>query len=229
MPVRTFYSDVLLQSFADLWGRVLGFVPNVILAVIIFLIGWIVALALEQLVVRVFKALQVEKLLSRLGWDDLLKRMELRFDASVFIGALVRWFVVIAVFLAVADILNLDALSDFLQRVLIYIPNIIVAAVILLMAAIVGDFLDRFVVASVKATGFGYGKALGAIARWSILIFGLLVAFDQLQIGRNIINTLFTGLVAMVAIAGGLAFGFGGKDLAADILSRIRARVEERE
>lgn len=229
MPTQTYYSDVLLQSFSDLWGKVASFVPNVVFAIILFLIGWIVALALEQVVVRLLKALQVEKLLSRLGWDDLLRRMELKFDASNFIGALVRWFIVIAVLLAVADILNLDALTDFLQRVLLYIPNIIVAALILLVAAIVGDFLDRLIVASVKAAGFSYGRALGAIAKWSILVFGLLIALDQMQIGGNIINTLFTGLVAMIAIAGGLAFGFGGKDLAAEMLSRLKARVEDRE
>lgn len=221
------YSDVVVGSFVNMWTGFLSVVPNILGAILLFVFGWIVALALEQVVTKVLKALKFEKVFARLGWTEALERVDMHFDAPKFLGAVVRWFVVLAFLLAATDLLRLDAFTSFLRDVLGYIPNIAVAALIILFAAIIGDFFDRVVIAAVRGAGFAYAKLVGAVVKWSILVFAFLAALVQLQVAPTLIQTLFTGFVAMIAIAGGLAFGLGGKEFAAEVMARVRSRMME--
>lgn len=219
------WADVLTASFQNLWAGFVVVVPKVLFAVVILLLGWIIALALEQVVARVLKALKVNEALRRTGALDPFRHMRVNVNATNFIAALVRWFVFFIFLVAVADVLNLDAFNAFLKEVLLYVPNIILAALILLVAAIGGDLLDRFVSGTIRAGGFGYGAFVGSVARWSVFIFGVIAALQQLGIAAALLQTIVTGIVAMLAIAGGLAFGLGGRDMAAEILDRLRQRV----
>ncbi|OHA48384.1 MAG: hypothetical protein A2991_02155 [Candidatus Terrybacteria bacterium RIFCSPLOWO2_01_FULL_58_14] len=221
----TLWSDVLSRSFQNLWEGLIATVPTIIFALVILLLGWIIALALEQVIARLLKALKLNELLERSGALEAFKRAHIGIDASKFIAALVRWFVFLVFLIAVADVLQLAAFNAFLRQVLLYIPNIIAAALILLVAAIAADLLDRLVSGAVRAGGFAYGSLVGSLARWSVFVFGIIAALQQLGIATALLQTLVTGLVAMIAIAGGLAFGMGGKDLASDVLEQFRRRL----
>jgi len=124
--------------------------------------------------------------------------------------------------MAATDILGLTQVTAFLQVVLQYLPNVIVAALILLVGAMFAEFMQRLVRASVDAAGMMSAGFLGSIAKWSILIFALFAALDQLGVARSFIITLLQGFVAMLAIAGGLAFGLGGQNAARDFVGKIR-------
>jgi len=224
------WSDVLVSSFQDLWQQIVDFLPNIIISVIIFIIGWVVAVVLARWVAQLIKALKLDNILQSLGVQDLVNRAGYRLDSGNFIGALVKLFIIIVFLVAALDVLGLQQINDFLSTVILgYIPRVISAAIILLIAAVAADILQKLVVGSAKAAGMHYSDLLGGITKWAIWIFGLLAALNELQIGAVFAQTLFTGLVAMLAIAGGLAFGLGGRDAAARYIEKLRHDIGKKD
>ncbi len=221
------WGDVIVASLQQVWASVAAFIPLFLGAVVVFIIGWIVAMALGKLVEQVVKALRVDSILQKLEAEKALERAGLRLNTGAFVGGLVKWFLIVAFLLAALNILNLNEVSGFLRDVLLYIPRVVVAALILVIAALVAETAERAVRASVESTGLR-GGFVGAVTRWAIWIFAIVAALLQLGIASALIQTLVTGLIAMVAIAGGLAFGLGGKDIASDVLSRVRREVQNR-
>lgn len=214
--------DVIIGSLQSLWLTVANFLPSLIGAIVVFLVGLIVAAVLERVVERVIHYLKFDTLLRKTGVESYLERANLKLNTGRFLGQLVYWFMVIAFLLATADILRFTALSAFLRDVLLYIPNVIIAVLILLAALVVANFLKHLTRASVQAAKLHYAQALGTVAWWTVIIFGLLTALVQLGIATSIINTLITGVIAMLALAGGLAFGLGGREYAAGLLRKLK-------
>lgn len=221
------WGEVVLGSLQDLWVSFVDFIPALIGALVVFVVGWIIALALGKFASRILQTLQVDKFLDQLGIMKALHGSGINWELSSLIGGLVKWFFIIAFFLAAVDILGLTGVADFLQSVLLYIPNIIVAALILLVAALVADFLNKIVQASMKATEMKSVRFVSLAVRWSVWGFAILAALDQLGIATTMVNTLFMGFVVMLALAGGLAFGLGGRDVAKDFLEDVRKDLKE--
>jgi uncharacterized membrane protein YhaH (DUF805 family) len=167
-------------------------------------------------------------LLSKLGLTPHFERAGLRLRGSRFLGQLVYWFLVVAFLLAASDILKLYALSAFLQDVLAYLPNVVVAVLIMLAAFVVGGLARKVVMASVMSARLHAAHFLGTLTWWAIVVFGLLTALVQLNIAASIINSIITGFIAMLALAGGLAFGLGGRDYASALIQKLRDRTEPR-
>ena len=220
------WSEVLVNSFQNLWEQIVQFIPNIVISVIIFIIGWVVAVILGKWVAQVIRALKLDNILQSLGVQELVNRAGYRLDSGAFLGALVKLFIIVAFLVAALDVLGFQQINEFLTTVILgYIPRVIAAAIILLIAAVVADILQRLVVGSGKAAGLAYTELLGGITKWAIWIFGLLAAFNELQIGAVFAQTLFTGLIAMLAIAGGLAFGLGGRDAAAQYIEKLKEDI----
>jgi hypothetical protein len=192
------WAEVIVDSFRTIWINVITSLPKIF-----------------------------DVLLERLGLREPLERAGYRLDAGVFLGALVRWLVIGTFLIFVSDVLQLRDISLFLTDVVMFLPNIIIAAVIMLVAVIAADFLDRLIRASVKVGGLSSGKFLATLAKWSILVFAFLTALVQLQVAPVLIQTFITGFVAMVAIAGGIAFGLGGKDHAAQLIGKLKQQIFE--
>lgn len=205
------------------------FVPQLIIAFVVFVIGWVIAVALGKVVSQVVRSLKVDSALSALGAEAPLSRAGLRLDAGAFVGGLVRWFFILVFLLAAIDVLGLSQVTEFLRSVVLtYIPQVIVAAFILLAAALLADFTRRVVVSSAKAIDLPSAEFLGGVTKWAIWLFAILAALFQLGIAGVFIQTLFTAFVAMLAIAGGLAFGLGGRDAAARFLEKLRSDISHR-
>ena len=217
--------DVIVFSLQNLWTQVIGFLPSLLGAIIVFVIGLIVAFGLERLVERLIYYVRLDALLHRVGLDVFLRRAKINLNAGHFFGKLVYWFMVLAFLLAASDILGFSSLSAFLRDVLIYVPNVVVAALILLAAFIVANFLRGLVRASVLSAELHAAKSLAAITWWGVIIFGTLAALQELGVAVTIINTLITGFIAMLALAGGLAFGLGGRDHADQFIGKIRDEI----
>lgn len=215
------WGDVIVASLQQSWAAVAGFLPLFIGALVIFIIGWVVASALGRLVAEVVKALRVDALLSQLEVEKALERGGVRLNSGAFIGALVKWFLVIVFLLAAVNILGLAQVSDFLGQVLLYIPNVVVAALILVIALKVAEVVERAARASVEAAGMR-GAVVGVMARWAIWVFAVIAALLQLGVATLLLQTVVTGLVAMLALAFGLAFGLGGRDAAAAFIDKMR-------
>jgi hypothetical protein len=139
----------------------------------------------------------------------------------------VKWFLIIAFLLAAVDILGLGQVSMFLQRVLVYVPDVVIAVVILVLGVLAARLLQRTAEATtVHSVGVSASRAIGSLTRWSVLILAIWAALIQLNIAVVFLQTLLTGLVAMLAIAGGLAFGLGGKDAAKDFIDKVRQDIK---
>lgn len=218
---------ITVSSLQNIWTGFIGFLPILIGALVVLIIGWIVAIALGKLAMQIVRAFRVDQLIEKIGFKKGFEKVGYKVDVAHWFGELVKWFLIIVFVMAAADILGLVQVSDFLSEVLYYVPNIIVAIVILLAGAIVAGFLSRLVSGSVKVAGFGKADFLAAVTRWAIMTFAVLAALDQLGVARSIINTLITGFVAMIAIAGGLAFGLGGRDIAGSMLKKVKDEIAE--
>lgn len=220
------WTEATVNSLQNILAGTLNFLPSLIGALVIIIVGLIVASGLRALIERIVGALKVDSLLKSIGLSPFFEKANLQINAGKFLGLLVYWFLVIVFFLAATDILGLFGVSLFLRDLLTYIPNIIVAVLIMLSAVILANFLKSLVRASVMSAQLHASKFLGTLAWWTTIIFGLLTALIQLGIATTIINTLITGLIAMFAIAGGIAFGLGGKDYAAYLLEKLRRETE---
>ena len=216
------FYQVTLSSLQDIWEKFLLALPNIIAAIIVFLIGILVAVILERAVEKIFKVLVIDKTLSKLGIEKAAKKAGVRVNSGRLVGGLVKWFIIIVFLWAAVDILNLAGVSEFLKGIALYIPNIVAAVLILIAGAIIAYFVERTVTTSLRAASKEHYVFVSGVAKWAVLIFAILAALNQLGIAPEIIQTLFMGIVVMLAIAGGLAFGLGGKDLAHEILEKVK-------
>jgi uncharacterized protein YacL len=161
------------DSLRGLWGEVLNFLPALIGAIIIFIIGLIIASLLEKVVERLIFYLKIDNVMRKAEVEGYLERANVRLNVGTFIGKLVYWFIVVAFLLAASDILNFTAFSDFLKQVLNFIPSVIIAVLIMLAALVVANFLRQLVTASVASAKLNYAKGLGALTWWVVVVFGL--------------------------------------------------------
>ncbi len=227
MFVQT-WGDTIVASLQNLWAVVLVFLPSLIVALIVVVVGWVVAAALGRVVWQIVAAVHVDQLFERLNFKKPLERAGLKLNTGKFLGELVKWFLILVFFMAAADILGLTEVTSFLQLVISYIPNIIVAVLILLAGAAFATFMQKLVRAGADSAELAHAGFVGSIAKWSILVFALFAAMDQLGVARTFIVTLLQGFVAMIAIAGGLAFGLGGQNAARSFLDKLRDEISDK-
>ncbi len=227
MNIFTSWGDAFTYSLQSIWVSFIDFVPRFLFAVIVFIIGWIIGSVIGKAVDQVISALKVDKALESAGVDNVMNRAGMKLNVGAFIGGIVKWFVIVVFLVASLDILQLTAVTDFLKTdVLGYLPNVIVAALILVVATVVADFMGKVVMASAKAGNVRSANFLGTLVRYAIWIFAFIIALGQLGIAAAYMQIFFTGLVAMLAIAGGLAFGLGGKDAAAHTIAKLHERTK---
>lgn len=219
------WATLIFNSLQGIWVGAIQALGTILGALIVIVVGLIVAFGIGSLVERLVGLLRIDKSLENLGVKKYFDRAELNLNTARFFGRLVYWFLVIVFLLAATDILGFYSLSNFLKEVLLYIPNVIVAALIMLASVVVGNFLKRVIKASVKSAELHASSFLGSMAWWAVVVFGFLAALSQLGIAVQIINSLVTGFVAMLAIAGGIAFGLGGKDYAANLVNKLKDHV----
>ncbi|MEK7209505.1 MAG: hypothetical protein AAB670_01120 [Patescibacteria group bacterium] len=227
MFVQT-WGDTILASLQNLWALVLSFLPSLIVSLLVVIVGWIVAAAVGRVVWQVVAAVHVDQLFERLGFRKPLERAGLKLNTGKFLGELVKWFLILVFVMGAADILGLTEVTSFLQLVLSYIPNIVVAVLILLSGAAFATFLQKLVRASADTGGLMHAGFVGSVAKWTVLVFALFAALDQLGVARTFIITLLQGFVAMLAIAGGLAFGLGGQNAARSFVDKLRDEMSDR-
>ena len=201
---------------------VVSFLPNVIIAVLVFAIGWIAGSILGRAITHVINLMRIDNALHRAGMDTVSERAGIRISVAGFIGGVIKWLVIVAFTIASAEILGLTQVTALLRDILVYIPQVIVAAIVLVMAALVADFVARLVSHSVRATGINAHFAAW-VARWAILIVGgVFPALTQLRIAQGLVEVLFTGIVFALSLALGLAFGLGGRDAASRVIEKMK-------
>lgn len=221
------WGQALTVSLLNVWQGIVNFVPTLIIALIIFAIGWILAMLVEKLVESIFRTIKVDAALKSAGMEDVVKRAGYNLNSGVFVGTLVRWFVIVVFLMASFDILGLTQVNVFLQQVINYLPQVIVAVLILMVAAVVGHAMHKVVVASSRAGHIRSAEFLGKVTKWSIWVFAILTALITLGIASQLIQMMVTAIFAGGALAIGLAFGLGGKEVAEKILEKATKDIFE--
>lgn len=220
------WASVLTQSFQDVWGVVISYVPNIIVAVIIFALGWLIGAALGRVVAQIISTLKVDNALKSTGLNAAVERAGFKLDSGAFLGGLVKWFIILVFLIASLEVLQLTQVTIFLQTVVLaYLPQVIVAALILLVAAVVAELAKDVVAGAAKAAHVRSAALAGSVVKWSVWIFAILAALDHLQVATAFVQTLFTGVIVALSLAFGLAFGLGGQEAAARAIERMRDEV----
>ena len=221
-----YYGDTLRDSFNALGPAILEIASRLIIALAIFIIGWIIGIFIGSIVEKIFRRLNIDNALRKAGVEETLRKGGVALNSGYFVGALVKWFIIIVFLISSFEVLGLTQVTDFLRVVVIgYLPQIIIAVLILMVAAVIGDLVQRIVRASTGAAGVKASHLLGAIAKWVIWIFAILTVLVQLGIGADLIRILFTGIVVAGAIAFGIAFGLGGQTHASQLIEKIKREV----
>lgn len=229
MPIISNWGVQLSGAFTNIGTQALSVLAQLILAIIIFIAGWVVGSVLGEVVSKIFKAVRLDSILESAGAKGLLEKAGFNLNTGAFIGGLVKWFIIIVFLVAALDILKLEAVNAFLTNVVLgYIPQVIVATLILVVAAVLADLAQKVLSGGARALDSKHAGLVGGIARWAIWIVAILAALNQLGIAGPMMQTLFTGLVAMLAIAGGLAFGLGGKEAASNYIEKLRGDISNR-
>ena len=222
------WADVLIRSFQNLFYGVVAFIPNLVVAIVIFIVGWLVGVGLGRVVKQIIDALRVDNALRSTGIERLLSRAGFELSSGKFLGFLVEWFFIIVFLVAALDVLGLTTVNLFISEVILgYLPQVIVAVLILLVAAVVAEAAERVVVGSAKAASLRAAGFIGKVTRYSICIFALLAALAQLNVATAFVQTLFTGVVIAVSLAVGLSFGLGGQQSAARYLEHLQSEIKD--
>lgn len=221
MPSFNEWGAVLTAPLREIWYRFVDLAPNIVAAVVVFIIAVIIAQALGRVIATVLGKLYVDHAVEATGLKKMLERIGFKLTVSDALGLLVTWFLYAVALVAAADILGLPQISEFLRAVVLYIPNVIIAVVILLVGVIVSNFVHTLVKETASAGGIEVADTLANVAKWAILTFTVMAALIQLGVARELIQILFTGLVLMISLAGGIAFGMGGQGHAKQFLDKL--------
>lgn len=225
------YSDWSLTVIQPLLQNFVVFIANLLLAIVVFIIGYLIAIGIAKLITEILKSLRFNKLFEKEGWRKALQRAGIDVNPSEFIGAIFKWMLVIVSLLVAVDIMKLTDFAVFLTNVLNYLPRVIVAVLVFVVAVIIADIVEKIVRATVERLKVGYGYVAASIVKWAIWIFTLFLILDQLLPSNALIVTLYTGIVygvvGALALGVGLAIGLGGKDTAAKIISDMYKKIEE--
>lgn len=223
------WGDVFNSSLQDLWWGFIQFIPNLVIAIVFFIIGWVLGSLIAKAFEHVFSALKVDKLFQSVGAEDLFKKAGMTLNTGYFMGQVMRWFVIIVFLLPSLNLVGLDYIASFLREdVLGFLPRVVVAVFILIIATVVADALSKAVMAGSKAMSLRSANMLASVVRYAVWVFAFIIAFGQLGIASAYMQILFTGIIAMLAIGGALAFGLGGKEAAGRFIAKIGSEVSEK-
>lgn len=220
-----FTKEMFLSPFAELWNGIVTILPKLVIAIIIFTIGWLIAKIIYKVIVKFGKKLKL---------DEAVKPMAGAFEKAGYtlsigktIAFLVKWFIVIGSLVVSLDLLGLQTTKGLLTGIIAYIPQVIIAIFVLIAGVALANFVKKIIkgstaVLNVKSAGF-----LANLARIALIIFTVLISLNVVGFNSEIINILFMGAVAMSAIAGGLAFGLGGQKAAAEAIEDMKKSMHK--
>jgi hypothetical protein len=225
--VRPSFTDTLITSFRDAFSMVLSAIPRILAFIIIVAIGWFVSSLLAKGVTGLLRAIRFDELMQRSGLADFMNKMGTGVDSVGIVAGIVKWIVRVVVLLVAFDALGLPAVSDVMRQLLLWLPNLVVAIFVLFVGGIAARALGNIVRGATAEGGFSNPETLSNVARTAVWAFAVVVAINQLGIATNLITTLFTGFVGALAIALGLSFGLGGRDLASRTLENWYDHAQE--
>ncbi|HLS85135.1 MAG TPA: hypothetical protein VK043_02470 [Burkholderiales bacterium] len=214
------FDTVLLEPLRVFLRQVGDLLPRLVLAVVVLIVGWIVAKVVRFAIERGLRAVNFNVLTERAGMDGFLRNGGIESDTTGLVALVFYWLVILAALVIGFNSLGLTYITDVLRSVILFLPRVLVAIVILAVGSYFARFIDGAVAAYFRNAQVQDADLLGRIARTAVLAFVILIALDQVQVGGDLIRQTFLIVLAGVVFALALAFGIGGRDWAAELLER---------
>lgn len=214
----TDWGTAVMTSLTAALSLFLAAIPRIIGFLVIIIIGWLISGALAAGVAALLRAVRFNELAQNSGFAGFVRNMGVRKDSAGLLADITKWFVRLIVLVVAFDALGLPAVSAVLQQFLLWIPNLVVAVVVLVIAGLAANALGNLVRGATAQAGFDNPDLLATIARVAVWAFGIVVAVNQIGIAQELVNTLFMGFIGALALAAGLAFGLGGRETAGQIV-----------
>lgn len=213
------FTQVIQLSFLDLWSRLVGILPDIIGAIIVLLLGFIIAPIIGGIVKKLFDVIKIDTLAEKAGFKELTASYSKNFSISLCLGKIVKWFFILAFVMAAAEILGWTRITQFLNEIIFYIPQVLIAVIILVFGVIAGNFFDVLVTRSLIGANAPVAKpqVMGHVTKWAFVLFAIMAAMLQIGIAPSLIQILFAGIILSLS----LAFGLGGRAKAAEFLDYI--------
>ncbi|KPK78547.1 MAG: hypothetical protein AMS25_14790 [Gemmatimonas sp. SM23_52] len=211
--------DIIVDSVAAFMRGIGNFLPNILAAIVILIVGWIIAKLLKAAVARGLKLVKFSTLTQRAGIDEFLAKGDVKQSAADVIAVLVYWLVMLIVLVTAVNALGLEVASQLLNQILLYIPNIIVAVVVVVVGLYAANFVAALVRTAAANAGITEAGLVAALSRYALIIFTFAIALNQLRIGREIVANGFLVLLGAAALGAALAFGLGARDLVSGFLN----------
>ena len=222
------WGDVFNTSLQGLWFGFVQFAPRLVVAVVFFIIGWVLSSLIAKAIEQVFSSLKIDSLFKSIGVESLFRKAGMNLNSGYFVGQVVRWFIIIVFLLPSLNLVGLYDVSSFLSNsVLGFLPQVVIAAFVLIIAAVVSEGLSKVVLATAKAMNLKAANMLATVAKYAVWIFAIIIALGKLGLG-DYMSILFSGIIAMLALAGALAFGLGAKEAAGRFIERLSEETSGR-
>ena len=226
------YNDWSLSILQPFLQEMVSFVANLILAIVVFIIGYLISVGIGKIITEILKSIRFNKLFEKEGWSNALEKASIHVHPAEFIGAIFKWVFVIVSLLVAVDILHLVQFGTILTEVLNYVPNVVIAALIFVVAVIISDIIEKIVRVSVERMKIGHSYLAGSIVKWAIWIFTIFLILEQLLPNSELIKTLYMaivwGIVGTLGLGVAIAIGLGGKDVAAEVLEDMKKKITSR-
>lgn len=213
------WQEALVSSWSQVWASVLGVLPIIFGAIIVFAVGLVLAYWVKRLTLEFLKIIKLDKFSDQLGIEKFLKKAGIKIGLADILASIIEWIIILVFFLSAVDILGLSVVSEVLTRVLSYVPNILAASLILGAGYFVASLVENLVRGALSSVDHDLAKPVGKLARWLLILITVFSAIDQLQIAKGFVNTFFQGLTYTIVLAVGLSFGLGAKDLVSRVLN----------
>lgn len=213
--------DIFVASLTSFWTRLAAFIPQLLAALLLLFVGWIIAKLIRAAFNKFLSVIHFDQLAQKSGIESFLKYGELEVSLSKILAELVYWLVMLVVIILVSDSLGLSKVTELFHKVALYIPNIIIAIIVLVFGTLLARAINRVVFAYLKNIGVEGALTISTLAEYAIQIFVVFVAMEQLNIGTQLLTTAFAIGFGAVSLALAIAFGLGGKDWAADVIDRL--------
>jgi hypothetical protein len=229
MPTAvTHWSDAMFTSLAAAMALLFSAVPKIIGFALILVAGWFIASLIERGLAALLRTIRFNHLAEKAGLADFVNKMGMNTDAAGMIGLVVKWFVRLIALVVAFDALGLPAVSDVLRQLLLWLPNVVVALVVLVIGGLAARTLSNVVRGAANEAGLSNANFLAKAASVVVWAFALVVAVNQLGIATELVNTLFMAIVGALALGLGLAFGLGGRETAGEIVRKWYAKAQEK-
>lgn len=222
------FQTVLVEPAKSMLSQIGQFLVNVLLVLVILLIGWIISKIIQTLVTKVLRAIKLDMLSDKIELDGLLAKGGIKYSLSELIGVICYWLVLLVTFVVAINAVGLTVAAALLDRVVLYIPNIIAAIFILILGMFVATLLSNIVQATSNNAGIAQSALLGKVAEVVVMIFAIAVALEQLNIGAKIIELTVSILLGSIGLAAAIAFGLGCKELAGKSMAELMDKIKRR-